>query len=247
MPPAPTITSAKQTFVAAQTNLLSQPIAPSRAWRASNDASEHALPNRPVEDAVASLNRTIQQHCRRVYAPQASRHVAEQINNVYSRDTERRMENPDDAEGGIGRELDLVDESAIETLPAAWPLDKDADAYPMEATRYAETVRQLTDLNQQRKDLRQRVGRLRSLEKAVESFRTTDGVGVQENLVTRDGPVEKELEKMRFLLARVAGRVSELSNVRTTQEAGGVELNALTEARKKHIEEFLADGRVFPS
>lgn len=107
MPPAPTITSVKQTFVAAQTNLLSQPIAPSRAWRASNDASEHAIPSRLIEDAVANVNRTIQQHCRRVYAPQASRNVAEQISNVYSRDAERRMENPDDAEGGIGRELDL--------------------------------------------------------------------------------------------------------------------------------------------
>ncbi|KAL7784880.1 kinetochore Sim4 complex subunit Fta4 [Trichoderma ceciliae] len=247
MPPAPTVTSVKQTFVAAQTNLLSQPIAPSRAWRTSNDASEHPLPNRLVEDAVANLNRTIQQHCRRVYAPQASRNVAEQISNVYSRDAERRMENPDDAEGGIGRELDLVDEQAIETLPAAWPLDRDMDAYPMEAGRYAETVRQLTDLSQQRKDLRQRAERLRSLQKTVESFQTIEGVGVQENLVTRDGPVEKELEKMRFLLARVAGRVSELSNSHTTQDTGGVELNALAEARKKHIEEFLADGRVFPS
>ncbi|PTB43797.1 hypothetical protein M441DRAFT_65596 [Trichoderma asperellum CBS 433.97] len=247
MPPAATITSVKQTFVATQTNILSQPVAPSRAWRASNDASQHPLPNRIVDDAVANLNRTIQQHSRRVYAPQANRHVAEQISHVYSRDAERRMENPDDAEGGIGRELDLVDEQAIETLPAAWPSDRDAEAFPLEATRYAATVRQLTDLNRQRKELRQRVERLRSLQKTVESFQTTDGAGVQENLVTRDGPVEKELEKMRFLLARVAGRVSELSNAPTTRNTDGVELSALAEARKKNIEKFLADGRVFPS
>ncbi|KAL6890472.1 kinetochore Sim4 complex subunit Fta4 [Trichoderma evansii] len=247
MPPAPTITSVKQTFVAAQTNILSQPVAPSRAWRAANDASEHPLPNRIVEDSVASLNRTIQQHSRRVYAPQANRHVAEQISHVYSRDAERRMENPDDAEGGIGRELDLVDEQAIETMPATWPSDRDTEAFPLEATRYADTVRQLTDLNQQRKHVRQRVERLRSLQKTVESFKTTDGAGVQENLVTRDGPVEKELEKMRFLLARVAGRVSELSNAPATGDSNGVEFNALAEARKKNIEKFLADGRVFPS
>lgn len=142
--------------------------------------------------------------------------------------------------------LKTVDEKAIETLPATWPSDRDAEAYPLEATRYADTVRQLTDLNQQRKDLRQRVERLRSLHKTVESFQTTDGAGVQENLVTRDGPVEKELEKMRFLLARVAGRVGELSNAPATRD-DGVELNALAEARKKNIEKFLADGRVFPS
>ncbi|KAL7815151.1 kinetochore Sim4 complex subunit Fta4 [Trichoderma gracile] len=247
MPPAPTIPSVKQSFVSAQTNLLSQPIAPSRAWRASNDASEHAIPSRLVDDAVASVNRTIQQHCRRVYAPQASRHVAEQISSLYSRDAERRLGNPDDAGGGIGRELDLVDESAIESLPAAWPSHKDVNAYPMEANRYTETVRQLADLSQRRKDLRQRVERFRSLEKSIESFRTTDGVGVQENLVTRDGPVEKELERMRVLLARVVGRVSELPNAATTQHSGRVELAALTEARKKQIEEFLADQRVFPS
>ncbi|KAL7920349.1 kinetochore Sim4 complex subunit Fta4 [Trichoderma austrokoningii] len=247
MPPAPTVTSVKQTFVATQTNILSQPVAPSRAWRASNDASERALPNRIVEDAVASLNRTIQQHSRRVYAPQANRHVAEQISHVYSRDAERRMENLDDAEGGIGRELDLVDEQAIATLPTTWPSDRDAEAYPLEATRYADTVRQLTDLNQRRKDLRQRVERLRNVQKTVESFQAIDGAGVQENLVTRDGPVEKELEKMRFLLARVAGRVGELSDAPTTRGGDAVELNALAKARKKNIDKFLADGRVFPS
>jgi hypothetical protein len=142
--------------------------------------------------------------------------------------------------------LTTVDEQAIETLPATWPSDRDAEAYPLEATRYADTVRQLTELNQQRKDLRQRVERLRSLQKTVASFQTKDGAGVQENLVTRGGPVEKELEKMRFLLARVAGRVGELSNAPATRD-DGVELNALAEARKKNIEKFLADGRVFPS
>lgn len=143
--------------------------------------------------------------------------------------------------------LKIVDEQAIETLPATWPSDRDTEAFPLEATRYADTVRQLTDLSQQRKDLRQRVERLRSLQKTVESFKTTEGAGVQENLVTRDGPVEKELEKMRFLLARVAGRVGELSNAPATGDSDGVEFNALAEARKKNIEKFLADGRVFPS
>jgi hypothetical protein len=117
----------------------------------------------------------------------------------------------------------------------------------MEANRYAETVRQLADLSQRRKDLRQRVERFRNLEKSIESFRTMDGVGVQENLVTRDGPVEKELERMRVLLARVVGRVSELPSADATQDPGRIELSALTAARKKQIEEFLADQRVFPS
>ena len=35
---------------------------------------------------------------------------------------------------------------------------------------------------------------------------------VQPNLVTRDGELGKELERMRILLARVTGRVSEMKD-----------------------------------
>jgi hypothetical protein len=35
-------------------------------------------------------------------------------------------------------------------------------------------------------------------------------ISVQENLVTRNGSLERELERMRLLLARVAGRVAQL-------------------------------------
>ena len=39
---------------------------------------------------------------------------------------------------------------------------------------------------------------------------TGSGAGVQENLVTRNGEVEAELQRMRMLLVRVAGRVGML-------------------------------------
>lgn len=104
---APTIPSLKQSFITTQTNLLAQPLAPSRKWNATNDASEEAIPERVVEDALFSLNHNIQQHCRRVYAPQANRNIAEQINSVYTKDAERRVGGEGDVDGGIGRELDL--------------------------------------------------------------------------------------------------------------------------------------------
>ena len=37
-----------------------------------------------------------------------------------------------------------------------------------------------------------------------------EGARIQPNLVTRNGEIEKELERMRFLLVRVAGRVARL-------------------------------------
>lgn len=44
--------------------------------------------------------------------------------------------------------------------------------------------------------------------------------GVQENLVTRDGEVERELERMRMLLARVGDKVA---RVREREGSGGDE------------------------
>lgn len=107
--PTPTVVSLKQSFIAAQVNLLSQPPAPSRAWRAANDASEAPIPSRALDDALTSLGQTVQQHCRRVYAPQASRNVAEQISNAYSRDADRRVDTEADVDdrGRIGKELNL--------------------------------------------------------------------------------------------------------------------------------------------
>jgi hypothetical protein len=104
---APTIPSLKQSFLINQTTLLAQPLTPSHSWQAINDASDEAIPDRVVQDVLHSLNHTIQQHCRRVYAPQASRNIAEQINSVYTQDAERKLGGPTDTEGGIGRELDL--------------------------------------------------------------------------------------------------------------------------------------------
>lgn len=121
----------------------------------------------------------------------------------------------------------------------------------MEAKRYAETAAHLAQLSEKCKALRLRVDRLRRLKSAVDPLRTTEGTGagVQENLITRNGPVEKELERMRVLLVRVAGRVSELPG--TAADSGArdskVDLDALGGARKRGVDEFLADPCVFPS
>lgn len=86
-PTPPTIVSLKQSFLAAQTRLLSQPLTPTRAWHSNNnnDASteDSTLPEKAIDDALFKLNHRLQQHARRVYAPQATRHVAEQIDQLY--------------------------------------------------------------------------------------------------------------------------------------------------------------------
>lgn len=264
--PVPTVPSLKQSFIATQVTILAQPPQPSRAWRTANAASDHPIPPRALDDALSALAHTTQQHCRRVYPPQATRNVAEQIASVYARDAERKVGADGHVDGAVPKELDLgqclsfpfffptqarvdpflaADDLVIEALPPSWPLDREVNDYPAEAKRYVDTVSQLARLSEERKALRQRVERLRRLKTSVDPFGTTDGASVQENLITRNGPVEVELERMRFLLVRVAGRVSDLPV--SSPESRTIELTSMGGARKRGVDEFLADARVFPS
>lgn len=113
----PTILAHKSSFLTAQTLQLSQSLAPSAAWREANSrAAEGALSDRVVDEALYRANHTLQQHARRVYAPQASRHVAEQIEALYLEAAEKAVrrdngggaEDEDEDEGGGtgGRDVD---------------------------------------------------------------------------------------------------------------------------------------------
>lgn len=104
MPP-PTILAHKTDFLTSQTLQLSRTLSPSNAWRASNannkrqapatnenqsrNENANPLPEKAIDDALYRLNHALQQHTRRVYAPQATRHVAEQIEALYLEAGER--------------------------------------------------------------------------------------------------------------------------------------------------------------
>lgn len=244
-PPAPTILTLKQNFITTQTRLLSQPLQPSRAWRRSNEAAANdedsaAVSERAVDDALFRLNHTLQQHSRRVYVAQATRQIAEQVDKLYLSFGERHhaavgdddADDDDDAWRNVG--ADYADASVISSLPPAWESEREAAAYPLEAERYAELAGRLRGLAARRDEARARVERLRRMRALLAPFSsgsstTDDGAGageedssfgpsggVQENLVTRDGEVEKELERMRMLLVRVGDKVARLKE----REAG---------------------------
>lgn len=101
--PAPSILDLKQDFLTAQTRLLSQPLQPSRAWRRANEAAGEdenyrRVSEKAVDDALFRLNQTLQQHAKRVYPPQATRQVTEQIDALYLAATERRGVDGDDGD-----------------------------------------------------------------------------------------------------------------------------------------------------
>lgn len=100
---------------------------------------------------------------------------------------------------------------AIESLPPTWESERDVNEHPMEARRYSELVSRVQELSERKRQAESTVARLRQMKDLLEPFQVDDdGRGVQENLITRDGEVEKELERMRMLLARVGGRVGHM-------------------------------------
>ncbi|TQW00100.1 hypothetical protein V2A60_001220 [Cordyceps javanica] len=242
-----TIPARKQAFIAAQTTLLSKPIAPSRAWRATNDASNIPIRQRLVDDAVFEFNRIIEEHCQRSYAPQASRNLSERINNIYVGQIDNQGGGANDVEGGIGKEVDLTNDSTIESLPFSWPSELEAAARPEDAQAFSRSVSGLVELSKERQQVQLRMDKLRRLQSAIEPLRTSDsGRGVQENLVTRNGAVERELEKMRNLLDRVAGRVDSFRDASANARSRDlVNMDELRTSRKRAVDEFLADSKVF--
>ncbi|KAL2196434.1 kinetochore Sim4 complex subunit Fta4 [Corynascus similis CBS 632.67] len=261
-PTPPTVLSLKQSFLTAQTRLLSQPLAPTRAWlssnnnstddddNSSNNNSERApLPGKAVDDALFKLNHRLQQHARRVYAPQATRHVAEQIDQLYWNAAVQQDEgdegdgdvNAEGEEDGVRLGADLADPDVIEKLPLEWEDSSYSPSaawhqQPLEARRYAELAAELHALAERKRQASARVARLRRMQALLEPFSGTEGKtrvegddggggsgtldGVQENLITRNGEVEAELSRMRMLLARVGARVGQLKEQgRQTRES----------------------------
>ncbi|KAI1749531.1 kinetochore Sim4 complex subunit Fta4 [Xylaria castorea] len=244
----PTIIAHKSTFLTTQTLHLSQAVAPSPTWHAANERAEDGLPARVVDDALYRLNHVVTQHSRRVYAPQASRLVAEQIEGLFYAETQRVLrgleDSGDDGDADVERErlrvgTNFTTDEAISVLPPTWDVHKpqETTSHPLEARRYAELSSTLTALLTKRQEARERVARLRRMAALLAPFessssssppnadpsssssQTATSSSVQENLITRNGEIERELERMRLLLARVAGRVAQLPDKKSASGA----------------------------
>ncbi|KAG7100570.1 Inner kinetochore subunit fta4 like protein [Verticillium longisporum] len=232
----PTVISLKQAFLESQTRLLSRDLTPTRRWRADNAAAVEPLPVAAIDDALLGLAQILQQHARRIYPPQSTRLIAEQIDKLYQTEDETTTWDSDEL---LASNADLTDENSIASLPPTWPLSKDLDALPMEAKRYADHVSVLNALVARRTQVHKRVEQLRRLEKAIQPFRISDdGLGLQENVVTRGGEVERELERMRMLLVRVSGRIASLP---TPNSEGRKETHSIAGAEADKIQQLLRE------
>ncbi|KAL2758753.1 hypothetical protein ACRALDRAFT_1080450 [Sodiomyces alcalophilus JCM 7366] len=262
-----TVTSLKQSFIDAQTRLLSQPPRPSEAWHAHNASTENPLPGPALDDVLLRLDQTIAQHARRVYPPQSTRLVAEQIDRLYQTEAERR-ERARDAGHGHGQDelgipssaADLTSDEILSSLPATWPLQKEAESHQPEAKRYTELATRLSALADARTQARARLARVRRAHAALRPFAPAaddeeaasptgardDGQDdnananvIQKNLVTRDGDVERELARMRVLLARVSGRVAALPSPPPPPADVPMVVDSPAEDEKRRVDDLL--------
>ncbi|PQE06948.1 Kinetochore fta4 protein [Rutstroemia sp. NJR-2017a WRK4] len=198
-PDSATIIDLKSSFLRTQILALSQPIQPSHDWQASISEEENTLRQRAIDEALFKLNTALKQHNKLSYPPQAQRHVAEQIDRLYWAAGERDVNVNGEEWNEKGADYRLAEN--IEKLPEEWSEEAETKA-PKQAAKYKELQRKLVELDDRRKAAKERLEQTRAAKRLLDPFEDAS-VHVQENLVTKNSEMEKELERMRMLMLRV--------------------------------------------
>jgi Skp family chaperone for outer membrane proteins len=104
----------------------------------------------------------------------------------------------------------------IEKLPEEWSEEAETKA-PKQAAKYKELQRKLVELNDRRKAAKERLEQTRAAKKLLEPFEDAN-LHVQENLVTKNSEMEKELERMRMLMLRVERGITAIEGTSDTDD-----------------------------
>jgi len=124
-------------------------------------------------------------------------------------------------------------ESVIEKLPEEWSEEAQATA-PEQAARYRELQAKLVELNEKRRAAREKLDQYKVVKELLVPFEGPDA-GLQENLVTRHGEMEEELERMRMLMLRVERGIMGLD-----EKDGGDEMDVDIDVRDAEEKKILA-------
>ncbi|KAH8698438.1 kinetochore complex Fta4 of Sim4 subunit, or CENP-50-domain-containing protein [Talaromyces proteolyticus] len=205
-----TISELKASFIRNQVRILSASLSPQEGWRDYAPETEDNLSEKVVEEALLKFNAILKQHNRVVYSNQAIQHIARQIENLYWESVKREAVAPTKELSGVELGSDVSNHQVIEKLPAQYH-GEDISAGDQE--RYKAIYQRLLALDSQRQEQQKRLAHYRQLEALLEPFKNPQQ-NIQPNLVTRDGELVQEIDKMRMLIARVSERVH---NSRVTQ------------------------------
>lgn len=202
------ITSLKASFIRTQARHLDTPLEPPRL------TEEKSLSDKLVTDLVSKVNEKIRQHNRLIFSTQSQRHVAEQIESLHWNLVSEETEQAEIDTVAIRRDAELTDSETIRALPEEYGdvyLHPDYEAQEDEARQYTQMRQELWGLNEKRDVLKRRLAQYQHLTKLMQPL-SEPQKNVQPNLVTRDGELSQELDRMRVLLARVTGRIGETHN-----------------------------------
>jgi hypothetical protein len=157
-----------------------------------------------------------------VFSAQSQRHVAEQIEALYWNQVTADEDRAEIDTVVVRRDADLTETATIENLPEDYAdLHLHPDHVPQdeEATGYKELRDRLLELSQERDALKKRVAQYQQLQKLLDPLQ--DSVAnIQPNLVTRDGELSQELDRMRVLLARVSARLADMGSRPVSKDLG---------------------------
>lgn len=107
------------------------------------------------------------------------------------------------------------EQNARFVFPSIWILSDWRLTWLTPWYRYQHLRDRLVSLDQQRQQRQRRLDQLQHLHRLLEPFNNPQE-DIQPNLVTRDGDLAQELEKMRMLVARVGARIAQQKPVGQT-------------------------------
>jgi hypothetical protein len=208
-----TLLHAKSAFILSQVRLLSSPLSPSTTWSSfAPPTTEPPLPAKAISTAISRLNEKLKQHNKNVYSAPSQRHVAEQLdalywNQVLEEDTEAGLDAL-----AVTRDVDLTSSEIVEGLPETLSdlqIHTHQTLSDADSTRYAILRKRLLEAARRRDTQKKRMEGYRALQEVLEPLEGARE-NVQPNLVTKDGELGRELDRMRVLCARVASGVGEV-------------------------------------
>ncbi|CAI7674033.1 unnamed protein product [Penicillium manginii] len=204
-----TIYELKSTFIRSQIRILSESLELPDDWQQyAVEIEEGPLSAKAIEDVLHKVNTAAKQHHRFVYASQAIHHVASQIASLYWSAISQEAQTQAAFVKGVGQLTDLSKQWNIAKLP----FELETPGVTEEQnTRYQELRKRLASLDEKRQKRQRRRDQLQHLRRLLEPFEEPPR-DIQPNLVSRDGELVQELEKMRMLMARVGGRIAQQKN-----------------------------------
>ncbi|EEP79595.1 predicted protein [Uncinocarpus reesii 1704] len=169
---------------------------PSEDWRDYGPETESDIPDKVVDGVLQKRKSRVQSRIQRLQVSYASHYSASSFLLV------------------IAHAVILTDRESrsIEKLPDDWT---EENVTPESLERQFHS--QLVVLNAERNEQRKRLAQYMQLRTLLEPFNQPQ-TNVQPNLVTKDGQLAAELDRMRMLLAKVAGKVQQIG-----QQQGGLQ------------------------